>query len=83
MKALYAARIKDLGPGDVVQIECACGHTEELTAAKLSAAGVKPVDKLADLGLRLRCRKCDGRGKPVVWIRWGYLNLWFLNLWWF
>ena len=27
MKPLYAARIEDLGPGDLVKIQCiACGH---------------------------------------------------------
>jgi len=37
---LYAARLEDLGPGDLVQLECVCGHSELLTAAMLSTAGV-------------------------------------------
>jgi hypothetical protein len=31
MVPLYAARIEDLGPGDLVQVQCsACGHEELL-----------------------------------------------------
>jgi hypothetical protein len=36
----YAARVSDLGPCDFVHVECACGHTERLTAAMLATAGV-------------------------------------------
>jgi len=35
------ARIKDLGPGDLVQR--ACGHSELITAAMLATAGVRPL----------------------------------------
>jgi hypothetical protein len=42
MRPLYDARISDLGPGDLVAVECACGHTETLTAAMLATAGVRP-----------------------------------------
>jgi hypothetical protein len=31
MRPLYDARISDLGPGDFVHVECACGHSELLT----------------------------------------------------
>jgi len=67
---LYAARLDDLGPGDLVQLECVCGHSDLLTAAMLSTAGVKPSDKVVDLAPRLRCRECDARGKAVVSIKW-------------
>jgi hypothetical protein len=68
---LYAARLEDLRPGDLVQFECVCGHAELLTAAMLSTAGVKPSDKFVDLAPRLRCRECDQRGRAVVSIKWG------------
>ena len=42
MRALYEARLEHLGPGDLVKIECSCGHSELLTAAMLAIAGVKP-----------------------------------------
>jgi hypothetical protein len=38
MRPLYDARISDLGTGDFVHVECACGHTELLTAAMLATA---------------------------------------------
>ena len=66
----YAARVSDLGPGDFVQVECACGHIERLTAAMLTAAGVAPNGKVQDLGTRMRCRECDEKGRAVVSIRW-------------
>jgi len=61
---------RNLGPGDLVQLECVCGHSELLTAAMLSMAGVKASDKLVDLAPRLRCRECDARGRAVMSIRW-------------
>jgi hypothetical protein len=63
MVALYAARLKDLGPGDLVQLECACGHAMVLTPAMLATAGVRSAKKIVDLESRLRCRECDARGK--------------------
>jgi hypothetical protein len=38
MVPLYAARISDLSPGDLVQVECGCGHSEMLTTAMLATA---------------------------------------------
>jgi hypothetical protein len=40
MKILFDARVEDLGPRDVVKVECVCGHTESLTAAMLRTASV-------------------------------------------
>jgi len=45
MRPLYDARIGHLGPGEFVQVECACGHTELLTAAMLATAGVARIAK--------------------------------------
>lgn len=49
MRALFEARLEDLGPGDLVKIECICGHSELLTASMLTTAGVKTLRD--DLGL--------------------------------
>jgi hypothetical protein len=56
MVPLYEARIADLGAGDLVQIECACGHVTLLTAQMLATAGAAMDQKLVDLSARLRCR---------------------------
>ena len=66
----YAARLSDLGPGDFVQVECACGHTERLTAAMLMTAGVGPDETVQGLESRMRCRECDEKGRAVTSIRW-------------
>ena len=68
MVPLYAARIADLGAGDLVQIECTCGHVTLLTA--LATAGVAAEQKLLDLSVRLRCGECDARGRAVVSVKW-------------
>jgi hypothetical protein len=70
MVPLYAARIADLGAGDLVQIECPCGHITLLTAPMLATAGVAAGRKLIDLSARLRCRECDARGHAVVSVKW-------------
>jgi len=66
----YAARVFDLGPGDFVQVECICGHTERLTATMLTTAGVGPDEKVQDLLNRIRCRQCDEKGRGLISIRW-------------
>ena len=71
MVPIYAARIEDLGLGDFVQIECACGHVMLLAPQMLATAGVSPDQKVLDLQSRVRCRECDARGRAVVSIKWG------------
>ena len=66
----YAARLSDLGPGECVHVECACGHTERLTAAMLMTAGVGPDETVQGLESRMRCRECDEKGRAVTSIRW-------------
>lgn len=68
---MYAARLENLGPADLVQVECTCGHTELLTAQMLATAGVKPYEVLLGLQSKMRCRECDERGKVMVSVRWG------------
>ena len=71
MRALYEARIGDLGPGDFVKVECVCGHSELIPHSGLQQ-GVRlpPFMPVLDLQYRLRCRECDGRAEVVVSIKW-------------
>lgn len=73
MVPFYAARVSYLGPGDLVQVDCICGHTERLTTAMLITAGVDPDYKVQDLGSRMRCRECDKKGRAVISIRWALM----------
>jgi len=72
MVPLSAARIEDLGPGDLVKVECiACGHAELIPPSSLlHGLRLPPYTPVLDLEPRLRCRECDARGKAVVSIRW-------------
>jgi hypothetical protein len=73
MKALYAARIQDLGPSDFVKVECiACGHVELLASDQLRIKGQTPppYTPVLDLERKLRCRECDAKGKAVVSVKW-------------
>ena len=70
MRPLYDARISDLGVGDFVKVECACGHAELLTGKMLSTAGLPPYTVILDRRRRLRCRECDRRGHVDISIRW-------------
>ena len=63
MVPFCAARLEDLGPGNLLEIECAYRRVDRLTAAILATAGARADDKLGDLAQRLRCRECDERGK--------------------
>ena len=71
MRPLYDARIRDLGPGDFVKVDCICGHGELIPASGLQqGVGLPPYMPVLDLESRFRCRECDQRGKVVVSIRW-------------
>jgi hypothetical protein len=67
MIPLYAARVSDLKPGDFVGVECVCGHDEMIPAVAL-AQGLRlwPDERIVNLPPRLRCRKCDVKGRAVV-----------------
>ena len=70
LRPFYDARVSDLGPGEFVQIECVCGHTELLTGAMLATAGLQPYDVIKDLTRRLRGRECDEKGRVDISIKW-------------
>ncbi len=72
MVPLYAARIGDLGPRDLVKVECgACGHEALIHPTALPGLQFQPHHLAVGLEQRLRCRECDVRGKAVVSIKWG------------
>ena len=72
MVSLYSARVSDLKPGDLVRVECTCGHEELIPAMALSQGlRLRPDERIVDLEPRLRCRECDAKGKAVVSVRWG------------
>jgi hypothetical protein len=65
----FQTRITDLGPGDVVRIECGrCRHTAKLAAQTLTAMGMSPEQKIAELNRRMPCGKCNVRGIAKVTI---------------
>jgi hypothetical protein len=71
MLPLYAAGIEDLGPGDLVKVDCAaCHHVALLTPEALLRVGLSPTAKVLDLKGRLRCRGCGRKGRAVVSIKW-------------
>lgn len=72
MLPLYAARIEDLGQGDLVKVDCAaCDHVALLARASLLRVGVSPRAKVLDFQGRVRCRGCGANGRAVVSIKWG------------
>jgi len=73
MVPLYAAHIRDLGPGDFLRVWCvACGHETFLPPATLlHGLHLSPHMPVLDLERRLRCRECDAKGKALVSVRWG------------
>ncbi len=70
MVPLYAAKIGDLGPDDLIRVECACGHLEHLSAAMMATAGVPDYTKVLDLQRRLKCSSCRWKGRADVSIQW-------------
>ena len=63
MLPLYAAPIENLGPSDLVQIDCADRHhVALLTLEALLRVGLSPAAKVLDLKGRLRCRVCGRKG---------------------
>jgi hypothetical protein len=72
MRALYEARLSDLGPNDFVKAECtACGHDMVIPAVGLlQGMRLPPYTHVLDLEQKLRCRECDARGKAMVSVKW-------------
>lgn len=66
MVPLYAARIGDLQPGDLVIVECTRGHTVAIPPiGLLHGLRLPATAKVIDPAPRLRCRECDARGQAM------------------
>jgi hypothetical protein len=66
-----ALRIRDLGPGDFVSVECVCGHSMLIPPSGLQQGlRLPPHLPVLDLQYRLRYRECDRRGRVVASIKW-------------
>ena len=71
MRPFYDARVRNLGPGDLVIVECTrCDHSESLTGLMLKTAGLPPHEAIKDLDRKMRCRECNARGHLSISIRW-------------
>jgi hypothetical protein len=69
MRTFFDVRLEELGANGFVYAECKCGHNDLLTRGMLKAMGMKPDDLLVGLGARLRCQRCDQRGRVTISIR--------------
>jgi hypothetical protein len=63
---LCAPRIADLGPANLIHVECPCSHTEWLTAKMLETAGVGPVKMPAPFTGSVYAPRIDRLRKPVA-----------------
>jgi hypothetical protein len=72
MRALFEARLSDLGPDDFVKAECTAWGHELLIPAVGLLQGLKlpPYTHVVDLERKLRCRECDARGKAALSTKW-------------
>jgi hypothetical protein len=59
-----------LGPGDFVQVECACGHTERLTALMLTTAGVGRTKRFRGWEAECAVASVMRKEAAVISIRW-------------
>jgi hypothetical protein len=73
MVPLYNARVRDLGPGDLVKVACySCGHEVLLPPSSLQLGlHLRPETPILDLERKMRRRECDVKGKALVTVRWG------------
>ena len=71
---LHAAQLADLGPGDLLRVECyVCGHNTLIEPSRLSHR-LGPTSHVNDLAPHLRCCECDIKGRAVVSICWSASN---------
>jgi hypothetical protein len=72
MRALFGARLSDLGPGDFVKAECTvCGHGMLIPAVGLLQGYDCGPTLRYSIWNRGSCRECDARGNAVVSIKSG------------
>jgi len=68
MRALYEARIEDIGRFDRVKVECDCGRTALLPPDAFN--GLPNYVHVTDLKRRLRCESCGQKGHVDISIVW-------------
>ena len=73
MVPLHKARVRDLGPGDHVQITCfACKHVILVPLdALMRWPHVRAETRVLDLERRAKCRECGAWGEALVTVKWG------------
>jgi hypothetical protein len=73
MRALYDARIGDLGPADQIKITClGCIHKGQVSGETLRLILRKrPVfTRVLDTRKHFRCRECKAKGRVEIMIDW-------------
>ena len=65
MVPLYAARVSNLTWHTIVTVRCECGHVAEVEVETLWKR-LPMFTSINDLHRRLRCEKCDERGRCEV-----------------
>ena len=71
MRPLYDARLRDLGPRDIIKIRCdACSHSSRMGATFLLRYGLESYEPILSLRRRLRCRRCHSQGHVDISIEW-------------
>jgi len=66
----YDARLRDLGPRDLVKITCTgCSHIVRMVASHLEKHGIHPYGPILTRKRRLRCTRCHSQGHVDITIR--------------
>ena len=67
---LYDARITDLEARDLVEVECPCGHTQQIKPMQLAKLWAKKRvpdhRRILDMRTQFRCAQCGSRGGASV-----------------
>jgi hypothetical protein len=59
-------RVEDLAPGELVEVNCACGHQSLLTRDELIKRAIGVLTRIADLRYLLRCPSCQSSTQTEV-----------------
>jgi hypothetical protein len=71
MKALYEARVGDLGPDDYLRIDClACKRHFVMSGETLRLQRVRFYDPVGSLTRRFKCKGCKTKGRATISISW-------------
>jgi len=70
MRPRYDARLRDLGPRDLIKIQCNASHIARMGVAYLLHRRIEPYQPVLALKRRLRCRRCHSQGHVEISIEW-------------